>query len=117
MPISLGPMESEKEKERERDKDKDDEEEEESENGKNKFEAYLKRDLNDYRRRMGNKSNFKGWLAHVSADNVSVDKKLENPEGDYMRLWEESNKRIARTRKRLLKNRRNQTARQKLEIE
>ena len=91
MPISLEPMENERKKE------KNDNEE----GQKDKFQSYLKRELNDYRKRMGNKATFKGWVAHVNGESVILDKKIEDKDGDYVKFWEESSRKIIRTKKRL----------------
>lgn len=75
--------------------------------GREKSIAIMKRDLSDYRKRMGNKGTYKGWLAHIVPDNLKLDKRLEKEDCEYLKLWDESTKRL--TRKRQLKNRRNQT--------
>jgi hypothetical protein len=73
----------------------------------------MKRDLNEYRKRMLNKATFKGWIAHVCPENITIDKKLEEEESEWLKLWNESNKRLTRKRS-LLRQKKNQTAKEKI---
>ena len=82
---------------------------------KDKSISLMKRDLADYRKRMGNKATFKGWLSHIVPENITIDKRLENSDSEWKKIWEESSKRL--TRKRSLKHKRNQTAKQLLLLE
>ena len=79
------------------------------EEGKEKSLAFMKRDLFDYRKRMGNKGTFKGWIANSYPENVKIDKRLEKQDSEFQKLWEESTRKL--TRKKQLKLKRNQTAR------
>ncbi len=67
----------------------------------------MKRDLSDYRKRMGNKATYKGWLAHLVPENLKLEKRLEKEDSEHYKLWNESTRRL--TRKRQLRNKRNQT--------
>lgn len=105
MPISLEPMEiSELEYPEENMKVND---------SKEKSINMMKRDLNEYRKRMLNKATFKGWIAHVCPENIIIDKKLEEEESEWLKLWNESNKRLTRKRS-LLRQKKNQTAKEKI---
>jgi len=77
--------------------------------------AMMKRDLSDYRKRMGNKGTYKGWLAHIVPENLKLDKRLEKEDSEYSKLWEESTRRL--TRKRQLRHKRNQTGKKENTIE
>ena len=77
--------------------------------------AMMKRDLSDYRKRMGNKGTYKGWLAHIVPENLKLDKRLEKQDSEYSKLWEESTRRL--TRKRQLRHKRNQTGKRENTIE
>ena len=77
--------------------------------------AMMKRDLSDYRKRMGNKGTYKGWLAHIVPENLKLDKNLEKEDNEYIKLWEESTRRL--TRKRQLRHKRNQTGKKENTIE
>jgi len=107
MPISLEPME-EAESEETEDNIKVNESKEKSIN-------MMKRDLNDYRKRMGNKASFKGWISHLCPENVIIDKRLEQEDSDWLKLWNESSKRLTKKRS-LLRQRKNQTFKDKLMI-
>ena len=105
MPISLEPMEiAELEYPEENIKVND---------NKEKSINMMKRDLNEYRKRMLNKATFKGWIAHVCPENITIDKKLEEEESEWLKLWNESNKRLTRKRS-LLRQKKNQTAKEKI---
>jgi hypothetical protein len=106
--ISLEPMEDNEELDKELENiELDKDVELELEIGKEKSLSTIKRDLSDYRKRMGNKATYKGWLAHIVPENLKLDKRLENIDNDYYKYWEESVRRL--TRKRHLRNKRNQT--------
>lgn len=98
--ISLEPMEENKEIVK-------DMEDIELDSSRLKSLAMMKRDLSDYRKRMGNKGTYKGWLAHIVPENLKLDKRLEKEDCEYVKLWDESTKRL--TRKKQLRNKRNQT--------
>ena len=105
MPISLEPMEEvELEESIENMKVND---------SKEKSSNIIKRDLNEYRKRMANKATFKGWLAHISPENIIIDSKLEEKENEWLKLWNESTRRLTRKRS-ILRQRKNQTAKEKI---
>jgi len=87
----------------------EDESEFQQEEGKEKSLAFMKRDLSDYRKRMGNKGTFKGWIANSYPENVKIDKKLEKQDNEFQKLWEDSTRKL--TRKKQLKLKKNQSAR------
>ena len=43
--------------------------------------------LKDYINKMGEESNFKGWIAYICPENVTVDKRLEIPNSEWHALW------------------------------
>ena len=47
----------------------------------------IRKDLVDYINKMGMESSFKGWIAHICPENVTVDKRLELPRSDWCLLW------------------------------
>ena len=75
----------------------------------------MKRDLNEYRKRMLNKATFKGWVAHICPENVTIDNRLEHEDSEWLKLWNESSRRLTRKRS-LLRQRKNQTAKEKLSV-
>jgi len=87
----------------------EDDSEFQQEEGKEKSLAFMKRDLSDYRKRMGNKGTFKGWIANSYPENVKIDKKLEKQDNEFQKLWEDSTRKL--TRKKQLKLKKNQSAR------
>ena len=107
MPISLEPMEEAEIEEPEENIKVND--------SKEKSLNMMKRDLNDYRKRMGNKGTFKGWIAHICPENVTVDSRLEQEDSEWLKLWNESSRRLTRKRS-LLRQRKNQTAKEKLSV-
>ena len=79
------------------------------EEGKEKSLILVKRDLSDYRKRMGNKGTFKGWIANSYPENVKMDKRFEKEDNEFHKLWDESTRKL--TRKKQLKLKKMQTAR------
>ncbi len=80
---------------------------------KEKSLTMMKRDLNEYRKRMLNKSTFKGWIAHICPENVKIDTRLEHEDSEWLKLWNESSRKLTRKRS-LQRQRKNQTVKEKL---
>ena len=104
MPISLEPMEEVEIDEQEDNKVND---------SKEKSINMMKRDLNEYRKRMLNKATFKGWIAHICPENITIDKRLEQEDSEWLKLWNESSRKLTRKRS-LQRQKKNQTAKEKL---
>ena len=43
--------------------------------------------LRDYINKMGEESNFKGWIAYICPENVTVDRRLELANSEWHGLW------------------------------
>lgn len=80
---------------------------------KEKSLTMMKRDLNEYRKRMLNKSTFKGWIAHICPENVTIDTRLEEEDSEWLKLWNESSRKLTRKRS-LQRIKKNQTVKEKL---
>ena len=47
----------------------------------------MRNDLRRYLANMGIESTFKGWIAHICPENVTVDKRLEMPKSEWHAIW------------------------------
>ena len=47
----------------------------------------MQNDLWKYLVNMGTQSTFKGWIAHICPENVTIDKRLEMPKSEWHAIW------------------------------